>query len=316
MIPVAYLAIPALALAAASGAVSPYPQEGPIVPGRAVVIGGVTRGGRDPFPVDAVQKLIVMGQWRPPRVGDTVETPFGTRVFAAIETGSDGVFRHNSLRGGYASVAVTSGQARVMLLEARGHSVVYVNGEPRTGDPYGYGYVRLPVPLRQGENEILFACGRGELGVKLTPLRSEIMLDCADATLPDLVRGEGGDPWGAVVVINGTHSVARSLELVAKAASGRMVRSRLPAIPALGVRKVGFRIPGARVILAVHGRLVARERPIGSLQAEHQRLSSTRSSHIFPVLPVGQRGGAEPLIQGWHNPRSRKMQFASHWYFP
>jgi len=250
MIRVAYLVFPALALAATSGAALPHIQEGPIVPGRAVVIGGVTRGGRDPFPVDAVQKLIVTGQWRSPRVGDTVETPFGTRVFAAIETGLDGVFRHNSLRGGYASVAVTSGQARVMLLEARGHSMVYVNGEPRTGDPYGYGYVRLPVPLRRGENEMLFACGRGELGVKLTPLRSEIMLDCADATLPDLVRGEGGDPWGAVAVINGTHGVARSLELVAKAASGRMVRSRLPAIPALGVRKVGFRIPGARDVKA------------------------------------------------------------------
>ena len=40
---------------------------------------------------------------------------------------------------------------------AQGHSAVYVNGRPRYGDPYGTGFVRLPVALERGENLLLFA---------------------------------------------------------------------------------------------------------------------------------------------------------------
>ena len=78
----------------------------------------------------------------------------------------------------------------VMILEATGHTMVYVNGEPRTGDPYGNGIVRLPVALKKGENEFLFLVGRGRLQAKLVAAPSEPQLDTHDLTLPDYVRGE------------------------------------------------------------------------------------------------------------------------------
>ncbi len=37
-----------------------------------------------------------------------------------------------------------------MILEASGHAVAMVNGEPRVGDPYEMGYVKLPVLLKAG----------------------------------------------------------------------------------------------------------------------------------------------------------------------
>ena len=32
--------------------------------------------------------------------------------------------------------------------------MVLVNGEPRAGDLYGYGYVKLPVLLSKGDNSL------------------------------------------------------------------------------------------------------------------------------------------------------------------
>lgn len=223
------------------------PDVSLIVPRRAVVVGGVTRAGRDALPRDAVQALIVRGPWKPPAPGDIVRLPNGeARVWEAVDADAEGLFRHPALRGGYASVMVQADQDRVMLLEAWSHSMVYVNGEPRSGNPYANDYARIPVALKSGPNELLFACGRGEFRARLRAMPAEIMLDSSDVTAPDLVRGESADQWAAVVVLNGSRSKLSDAEIAVRGASGRTVRSRLPAIPALSARKVGFRIPGAR----------------------------------------------------------------------
>jgi hypothetical protein len=66
---------------------------------------------------------------------------------------------------------------------------VWVNGEPRVGDPYSHGYVHIPVELKQGDNEFLFTVGRGELRAKLTAPLGDVFFDTADTTLPDLIVG-------------------------------------------------------------------------------------------------------------------------------
>src|SRR5205823_41131 len=109
-----------------------------------------------------------------------------TRAWETLQAAKDGSFQHRSLFGGYACVTVSSPARRVLMLEAAGHAMVFVNGEPRTGDPYSHGYVHLPVELRPGDNHLLFHVGRGQLKLALRPPRADAQLDLADVTVPDL----------------------------------------------------------------------------------------------------------------------------------
>ena len=132
----------------------------------------------------------------------------------------------------------------VMLLEAAGDDLAYVNGEPRAGDPYEYGYVHLPVALHAGTNDLLFRCSRGRLKVALATPAAPIALDLADQTLPDLIIGEKADTWGAVVVVNATPDTRNDLVIRASIAGQRAIETPVPVIPPLGARKVGFRLRG------------------------------------------------------------------------
>lgn len=94
-----------------------------------------------------------------------------------------------NLRRGEVLVArVVLPEARTLLLDAQGHALVYVNGEPRGGDVYAHGYVQLPVALRAGENRLLFvAGGRGIFRAALRAPRASVQFLPGDVTLGDLV---------------------------------------------------------------------------------------------------------------------------------
>ena len=209
-----------------------------------LVIGGVGRWGRSAVHTDAIEAEIIAGRWSPPAAGQTLTLPDGSvQSWAAVSAGPDGMIRVGALMGGYAYAAVESDRETVMLLEASGQSMVYANGEPRAGDPYQWGFVRLPVLLKAGTNQFLFACGRGEFRAKLIEPRAPIMLDTGDATLPDLIRGAQQTVWGAVPVVNATTTPQRDLVIRATYRGQTWVSAGLPVIPALSVRKVGFQLP-------------------------------------------------------------------------
>ena len=238
------------------------PQEPTPAPTReivlrdALVIERVGRYGRAPVHLDAVEAQIVAGRWSPPKAGDAVTLPDGsTRTWEAATANEDDRFKHKALRGGYAYIPVEAHTERVMILDALSHGRVYVNGELRTGDPYQTGKVRLPIALQPGENGLLFHCGRGELKAKLVTPKSPAMFDTSDATLPDLIVGEKTESWGAVVVINAALAALDGVRVEATAGDAELTRTPLPVIPALSVRKVGFRFkcsaptePGEREI--------------------------------------------------------------------
>ena len=204
------------------------------------------RARRSPVHVDPVEAMLVGGSWRTPRVGDELAIGQGaTRSWQVIKAGEDGWFRGPALRGGYVVTTVELDDARTMILDAQGHSLVYVNGVPRTGDPYNYGFVRLPVPLRAGANELLFRVTRGGLRVTLREPRAPIMLNTGDMTLPDLVEGEPGIYHAAVVAINTTGQWQRDLTLVVSGGGLSTIESVVPPIGPHAVRKIPFRINGA-----------------------------------------------------------------------
>jgi poly(3-hydroxybutyrate) depolymerase len=187
--------------------------------------------------VDAIEARIVAGEWRAPQAGEAVVGNGGTEQhWEAVSASEPGVLKSPQVRGGYVNWPVASDREQVMLLEAAGHNVVYVNGELRGGDSYGFDYLRLPVLLHAGTNEFLFQSGRGDLRAKLLVAPQALSIHLTDSTLPDVIRGETEPLWGAVVLLNATTNFMRaSLHAVGQGSSGPMV-----SIPPLGICKTPF----------------------------------------------------------------------------
>lgn len=201
-----------------------------------LAISGVVRGGRLPIANDPIQAALVDGTFRWPKAGDAI----GERKWADAKAGADGAFPGNLFGGGFLAVTVTLPAARTMLLEASGHGMAYVNGEPRQGDVYGYGYVRLPVRLQAGANRFLFSSGRGNFRARLLSPKADVTIDLGDPTLPDPAPGD--DALAGIVLRNATDGFVRGLRMEA-AAPGLRKTTELRTLAPLTVRKVAVALP-------------------------------------------------------------------------
>lgn len=291
-----------------------------IVLGDCLVIGPVGRYGRSPLHRDAVEAAIVAGRWKAPKAGEKINAPTGVSTWKGVKA-KDGALAHPALRGGYVYWKVTSDAAKAMLLEASGHGMVYVNGEPRIGDSYSNGSVRLPIQLRAGDNDLLFHCIRGQLHARLTPPPARTFLEMRDLTLPDYVRGEADSPWAGIIVSNTLSQTAERLTLCATRAGAETVRIPLPNIPPLSILKVSFHLPPAPEqkdqSIAVELRLETKASGIASepkvtvldqkqitvrLRNPEQSCKRTFRSDIdgsvqyYAVQPAKQTSGAAPAL--------------------
>jgi len=212
--------------------------------GPALAIGSVGHSGRSPVHTDAIEANIISGAWQRPLAGDRVELSNGTnKQWNAINANKDGWFEDATLRSGYVYVPVIAESDCVRILEAQGHSLVYVNGALRQGDPYQTGYVHLPVPLRAGTNDFLFLCG-GRLKFNLVVPSAPVSFNTNDTTLPDLIAGQSMDTWGAMVIVNATAQTQTNLVIRGSIGGKRAVTTAIPAVLPFSVRKVGFRLRG------------------------------------------------------------------------
>jgi predicted esterase len=203
---------------------------------------------------DPLEAAFINGTWKPPAAGETVrynDTASGT--WERITASPAGWYDHPALEGGYVFAVVEGDTDAPMLLEAFGNSMVYVNGVPRSGNPYAtkdryewweprFDYSRLPIALRRGRNEFLFQCNRGVLKARLTQPRHPLFINASDATLPDIVTGIPSAMPGAVVIVNASPEAVRNLTLTATTPGGTPAATPVPVIQPFSVRKVGFLI--------------------------------------------------------------------------
>lgn len=205
-------------------------------------VGRTGLGGRRSIQTDEVQHILNSTPAASFRAGDSLTLTDGSKVtWTEITANPQGQFRHSHLSGGWAFAEVSSDREKVMILEAAGHSAVYVNGEPRGGDPYSYGWLKLPVKLKKGANRLLFLGGRGSLSAKLVSPAKPVFLTAADSTLPDFVVGERQSSWAAVVIVNATERWLTGLTMEATL-GGAVSRTVVSSVPPLSSRKVGFQI--------------------------------------------------------------------------
>lgn len=239
----AAIIVPSLALHAHAGFDEDY-NATVALPTEALILPPVGRYGRTPIPVDALQASICASAWKAPNSGDTLSDSDGNeRKWFTVPFKNDSV-KHSALAGGYAFFSVESPRERVMILEAAGHTLVQVNGEPRVGDVYQTGYVRVPVLLHKGANEFLFHVARGSLRAKLVAPKATAQLHLGDITVPNLLLGKEVDAHAAVVVLNASMGTIAGLRITATLPDGKAIVTRLPPLPPLAVYKAGFRLCG------------------------------------------------------------------------
>lgn len=204
----------------------------PIAITEVLTLGPVGRSGRIPFPTDMVVDQIIHGTWKSPKEGDSL----GNQQWKPAKAGADGWF--DGLRG-YSFATVDSPKYRVAILKANGHGMVYVNGIPRTGDPYGFGYAELPIALKQGQNTFLFANGRGRLKAEIAEPVSDLYFNLGDMTTPDVIAdGKKHDYLLGAILVNATEgrSQAQEYELLA---DGRTIgKGKTPRLQPLEARKI------------------------------------------------------------------------------
>lgn len=147
--------------------------------------------------------------------------------------------------GGYVYLTYSSDKEQTALLNIRGNSHVFVNGELHMGDAYSMGFLHLPVRLKKGLNELYV---RGAMVVaSLSFPQKPVLFATDDVTLPNLLVNETTGPMqGAVVIVNTSAQPLTGLQLTSKL-SGREVVSTLPTIPALATRKVPFTFDGSTI---------------------------------------------------------------------
>lgn len=180
----------------------------PVLLGDCLLLKGLGYGARSPVRRDPIELAMIRGELARPVAGAIFKAPDGRESVWTKAPATDGGIRHELLEGGYAFWSFDSPTASVMLLHAQGHTAVYVNGELRNGDFYGFGNWQIPVPIQKGPNEFYFLCSRGYLSATLVPVSSAAvaagaMMDPSSQLAPELVAGLAGQRGlGSMPVIN------------------------------------------------------------------------------------------------------------------
>ncbi len=216
-----------------------------------LAISDVGAWGRRVVNIDAVADAMARGTLGEPKDGDVFKRPAalgdGERSWKAVKAGENGEFNRLG-RGAYVLCTVTSDADRVMILDAVGDSMVYVNGEPHAGDPYSNGKLHLPVMLKQGTNQILFAhAGRGGLKAKLAAPASDVVVYTDDVTLPDVLSEKPTEYWIGVPVVNATGATKTLIVSAAVEGEKATAREERIELPPAMAQKAALRVMAASV---------------------------------------------------------------------
>ncbi|PXV60001.1 prolyl oligopeptidase family protein [Dysgonomonas alginatilytica] len=165
-------------------------------------------------------------------------------TWAVMEADSAGLFKRPEMRSAFLYTSYESPKEQIALLETTGGTRTYVNGMPREGDHYDFGYTLTPVKLKKGLNEFVYTPGRfGKVTSKLVKPEKAIMFTKRDMTIPDIIIGEDNSKWAAIRVINAQEKPLQGLTIRATLPDGKQEEYKTQDIMALSVRKLRYKIP-------------------------------------------------------------------------
>ncbi|TVR40391.1 MAG: alpha/beta hydrolase [Bacteroidia bacterium] len=176
-------------------------------------------------------------------LSDNYHNNDGPLVWESITANEDDIFT-GRLGRAYLYTAYNSPAEQIVLLDATGHTRVFINGMPNEGDHYDYGHTLIPFVLKKGLNEFIYTYGRfGRVRSKLIIPRQPLQFSPRDMTLPSVIRGETGETWGGVRIVNASDVFREELTIVCKLETGEETRHQTGHIMPMAVRKLPFKIP-------------------------------------------------------------------------
>ena len=230
-----------------------------------------SRYGREAVYSDELAYRLYTGTLQTPVAGDTIGSNERGQVFVWQPVEADSTHRlrprsgtggrggapagpgvtPGAIRGGlgaggsYIYLTYTSPKAQAALLNIKGNSGVFVNGEQHTGDPYSMGYLYIPIQLKKGLNEF-YVRGASAIASLIFP-EKPVLLNTEDLTMPFVVPGlQSGILQGAAVVLNTSTKELKNL-FIKTILQGKQVSIGVPAIPAMSSRKIPFSFDGSGI---------------------------------------------------------------------
>ena len=152
-------------------------------------------------------------------------------------------FNSQDLRSGYLYLEYESDSEKEVILDASGHTMIFINGFPHEGDHYDFGYSFIPLTLNKGKNTFLLTGGRfPRMRARLLSpkIGSQILL--RDMTLPDLLVEETKEYLGALRIVNTSDKALEGAKLECFIGNERQI-TELPSVAGKFSRKVLFHIP-------------------------------------------------------------------------
>lgn len=215
---------------------------------KGLALNAAHRYGREALYTDHLAYQLFTNTQRQPANGDSIgmNSRGQSMKWQTVEADSIKRFRSRGFGGGYLYLTYNSESERPALLNISGNAGVIFNGASHAGDPYGSGWLYVPVQLKKGLNELYVRSG-GFTTAKLVFPKTEVQLNTEDPTLPSIVLGQANnDLKGAVVVINASNKALTNYSINASL-EGNEVTTALPTIPAFSSRKVIFGFNGSGV---------------------------------------------------------------------
>jgi len=211
---------------------------------------GSSRSGLLASGEDIVSWKMATGNLQQPIDGKLirVEFPSGRAdlQWEQVKADSAGLFTGNLSRA-WVFMEFHSPVEGIALLEASGHTRVFVNGYPREGDHFDFNQTLIPFQLKKGTNQFLFSHGRfGRVAARLIKPSQEVLLSRRDMTLPAILRGEREPKWGSIRVINSSHETLVGYSITCRLNTGESATIPMDNVIGLTTRKVKFQVPAPR----------------------------------------------------------------------
>jgi pimeloyl-ACP methyl ester carboxylesterase len=196
---------------------------------------------------DILYWQIATGRFQRPLAGQTLNDNYLTLaqplVWEEIKVDSLFTFRGNLGRS-YVYTEFDSPEDAIALLDATGHTQVYINGVPQEGDHYDYAHTLIPFNLKKGINQFIYTYGRfGRVSSKIVIPNKEFQFSPRDMTLPSIIVGEDSEKWGAIRVINASDKIRNGYKIQCILKTGESATYTADMTAPMAVRKLKFKIP-------------------------------------------------------------------------
>lgn len=217
-----------------------------------LAVGPCHQYGREALYTDQLAYQLYKGTLKPQEGVVLLTDPKAGEVkWKKVQADSTHRFRGDAFSNGYVYLTYESKKEQNAILTITGQDMIFLNGVPRGGDMYRYGWMHLPVILKKGKNEIYARVARfgrfGGITANLTFPEKTVSINTEDLTISDVVPGFKNDSlWTGVVISNMTKKPLAGLEMKTTVAGTDMV-TKLPSVPPMALRKVGVLIDGSGV---------------------------------------------------------------------